>query len=293
MSYEFALYLGSAAKVGTIATALPKAFGHGNLSNGSEIIKALSPYVPPNLRSPTILLLIREGVLRREKAAPTIESMVLRLDSRRSDEFFSAQEAAAKIIEEAGIQSAVNTSKVEVVATIPAEKAIGKRIVEIGSIDGAIRRLIVSSSKRVSVVNPFFDAFGAAAISDALIGRAEKGVQVRVIGRELMGDRGEETRNVQPIQWLYDRFKESGLEDQIEVRDFAKRDASSGQLVYALHSKIVLSDANACYIGSANVTETSLRFNFELGVVLKDELVEPVAQLVGHLWDESTRVFLT
>jgi cardiolipin synthase/putative cardiolipin synthase len=122
------------------------------------------------------------------------------------------------------------------------------------------------------------------------MGRAKKGVQVRVIGRELLDDRGEDTRNILPIQWLYDRFKETGFEEQIEVRDFAKRDSASGQLVYALHSKIVLSDENACYIGSANVTETSLRFNFELGVVLKDELVLPVVQLVDYLWDASTHV---
>ena len=287
MSFEFAFYVRDADKIRTIERDLIHLFEYNRIIRASNILDAVSPYLPPNLKVPMILLFIREGILKQERVSPSIEDCILSLDLKRTREFFSAQYEAALILNEINTCSETPASGIEIVATIPAEKAVGKRILEIGSIDGAIRRLLFSARKTILIVNPFFDIFGAAALSGALLGRAEKGVSIRIIGRELINERGEETENLQPLQWLWDRFNESGLDERLELRDFAKRDPASGRLKYALHSKIVLCDENACYIGSANVTESSLRFNFELGVVLRDEIVHPVSQLVGYLWEAS------
>ncbi|MFQ5906248.1 MAG: phosphatidylserine/phosphatidylglycerophosphate/cardiolipin synthase family protein, partial [bacterium] len=76
----------------------------------------------------------------------------------------------------------------------------------------------------------------------------------------------------------------------LKVRDFSKRDVESGRLTYALHSKIVLVDGSHCYIGSANVTQASLRMNLEIGVVLHGKSVEQVQTLTEQIWEVSVPV---
>lgn len=160
----------------------------------------------------------------------------------------------------------------------------------IGSIDAAIRRLIVRSARHVVVVNPFFDSFGVASIEDALVGRARAGVSIRIVGRELGGAERRPSPSLRPLVWLAERFRELELEDRLEVRDFAKRDPGTGRLTYALHSKIILSDEDACYVGSANITEPGLRMNFELGVVLHGSRVGPIRRLIEHVWRASVPI---
>ncbi len=140
------------------------------------------------------------------------------------------------------------------------------------------------------MVNPFFDHFGAATVEGPLIGRAKKGVRIWIIGRDLLSSAGQSQQNTEPLRWLARRFTESKVQQALQIRDFTERDEDSGRITYALHSKIVLSDETACYVGSANVTETSLRVNFELGVVLQGPPVKPVRELVGLLWNASRPV---
>jgi phosphatidylserine/phosphatidylglycerophosphate/cardiolipin synthase-like enzyme len=40
--------------------------------------------------------------------------------------------------------------------------------------------------------------------------------------------------------------------------------------LYQLHAKMILADADRAYVGSANFTDTSLHYNFELGLYLED-----------------------
>jgi phosphatidylserine/phosphatidylglycerophosphate/cardiolipin synthase-like enzyme len=40
--------------------------------------------------------------------------------------------------------------------------------------------------------------------------------------------------------------------------------------MFQLHAKMVLSDSALAYVGSANLTDTSLHYNFELGVLVED-----------------------
>jgi phosphatidylserine/phosphatidylglycerophosphate/cardiolipin synthase-like enzyme len=43
--------------------------------------------------------------------------------------------------------------------------------------------------------------------------------------------------------------------------------------MYQLHAKMILADDVMAYIGSANFTDTSLHYNFELGVLTEDRAV--------------------
>ena len=57
--------------------------------------------------------------------------------------------------------------------------------------------------------------------------------------------------------------------------------------IYALHSKLFMLDESACNIGGANVTETGLKSNFEIGVVIRGKKVRPILKLLNKLWDGS------
>ena len=43
--------------------------------------------------------------------------------------------------------------------------------------------------------------------------------------------------------------------------------------MFQLHAKMILSDRDAAYIGSANFTDTSLHYNFELGLCVRDRVI--------------------
>ena len=290
MGFQLALYLAEPERVDMIERVVAEVFAESSVARGDDLLERLEQHIEGDLRRPLLLLLLREGVLSKVKAAPTIDEYLLSVNVEKARDFFAAQRTAAKVVAEAGLENYRRTRTVELVATLPAKLALGRDIPGIGSLDAALRRLIVSASSDVWVVNPFFDHFGAASLEGALIGRAKKGVTIRVIGRDLLSTGGQGRESIEPLGWLARRFEAAGVPDNLQIRDFTKRDSESGRLTYALHSKIVIADSKACYVGSANVTETSLRMNFEVGVILYGANVLPVRSLVTHLWNASTKV---
>jgi phosphatidylserine/phosphatidylglycerophosphate/cardiolipin synthase-like enzyme len=74
------------------------------------------------------------------------------------------------------------------------------------------------------------------------------------------------------------------------VWEFTCRDADTGEAQSGLHSQIVISGKDGCYIGSANMTRGSLSRDFELGVELGGKTIEPVRSLVERIWQESVIV---
>src|SRR2546426_6478262 len=239
MGFELALYLKDPQRVDIIEHAIADVFARKQIAEGDDLLKRLEPHIEGDLRRPLVLLLLREGVLNRVKAAPSIDEYLLSLDPAKARAYFGTQRAAAAVVAEAGLGPDRRARDVELVATLPPKLALGKDLPGIGSLDAALRRLIVSASSEVWVVNPFFDHFGAASIRAPLIGRAKKGVKVRIVGRDLLPSNGGASRNMEPLQWLSHHFSESHVQDMLEIRDFTRRDEKPGKIPYALHSKIL------------------------------------------------------
>ena len=58
------------------------------------------------------------------------------------------------------------------------------------------------------------------------------------------------------------------------------------QQLYQLHAKMILADADRAYVGSANFTDTSLHYNFELGVYLEDrDVIARLNALFDYVFD--------
>ena len=56
--------------------------------------------------------------------------------------------------------------------------------------------------------------------------------------------------------------------------------------MYQLHAKMILADATMAYLGSANFTDTSLHYNFELGLYLEDRnMIARLQALFDYVFD--------
>jgi len=84
-------------------------------------------------------------------------------------------------------------------------------------------------------------------------------------------------------------FKKHGFESKIDIRDYFKRDPKSSKHMFAVHSKLLISDDSECYIGSANITATSLYSNFETGIIFNGKEVCKAKALFNSLWQASKR----
>ncbi len=91
MGYELALYLGDPERVGIIERAIADAFSRSRIVSGDELVEGLEAQFAGDLRVPLLLLLLREQVLIKVKAAPSVQDYLLRLDAERARDFFQAQ----------------------------------------------------------------------------------------------------------------------------------------------------------------------------------------------------------
>jgi phosphatidylserine/phosphatidylglycerophosphate/cardiolipin synthase-like enzyme len=60
--------------------------------------------------------------------------------------------------------------------------------------------------------------------------------------------------------------------------------------MFQLHAKMILVDSTSAYIGSANFTDTSLHYNFELGLYIEDrDLLTRLHAIFDYIFDFAAR----
>lgn len=125
-------------------------------------------------------------------------------------------------------------------------------------------RLIMSSKKSLVFLNPYFDKKGLDKLLPYIIEAAKRGVKIRLISRK-----GKETNA------LIETIKKS-IRNNLELKEFG----GSG---YFLHAKCIIADDKAAYIGSANITGTSLGSNLELGVLFTGSKAKQLSQFLDKV----------
>ena len=291
MPDELAVYLRTAERVRSLGDLALKVCGDGAPVRGSDIVSRLSEQLPASLRAPFLWLLVNEGIAERLEGAASIDGYLLNVDPNRLRDYFEDQVRAAEVIERAERRTGSpgrDSRQVEVVATLPPELFPRSDRAEPGSIEPAIKRVIASGRETVWIVNPFFDPFGMVSLVPSIAGAADRGVSVRLITR---GSEEQKAALRSAFDAIRGETRATESISRVEARDLLKRDAT-GRLQYALHSKVVLADEKACYVGSANLTEHGMRHNFELGVVLQGAVVREVKALLQRLWDVSEPLWL-
>lgn len=172
-----------------------------------------------------------------------------------------------------------DSSSAELVATLPADVQ-SKLPKSVRPIRTSIRRYLAEAADTVRIANPYFD--DTEHVLNDLAALPRRGVDLKLVTREVDTD--------DPNQPSVDAIDEiSGqLSDEerkhLFVRDFYDTDRYDVQLG-ATHAKAVIIDEQIAYLGSANLTRLSLTGNFELGVLLRGELVDDVVAVFDAMFD--------
>lgn len=176
---------------------------------------------------------------------------------------------------------------VEFVATLPGGfEPTSSRVRSIPDIASTIRNQVFDADSSVRIANPYFDP-SLELVSD-LASLPQRGVETKLLTRETADEEGD-TRTTLNKMW---NLIDEDHRDNFEVRDLYRWDEKQGSQAFATHAKIVIVDDRICYVGSANLTDTSLSTNFEFGVVVEGEIVGEAAKVFDEVFAYSHPVDL-
>lgn len=196
------------------------------------------------------------------------------------------QQAAAIAANDVPNQPRQNNS-VEFVATLPGGFESSSAVVQsIPDIASTIRSQVFSADSSVRVANPYFDP-SLELVAD-LASLPQRGVDTRLLTRETADEDGDTRATLNRMWDLIDHE----CRENFEVRDLYRWDDSKGAQAFATHAKIVIVDDTVCYVGSANLTDTSLSTNFEFGVVVQGDIVEEAISVFDEVFEYSYPVDL-
>lgn len=176
-------------------------------------------------------------------------------------------------VEEATLEHLERDSshRIDLLYTIPADIDL-----KFGStITGTLVDLMASADEELLIVNPFFTSSGLDLILDAFASAIRRGVRVTIVGRDIeFGKKNNRS--------YYRKIRNSIAADQysllqvVEINTERYPDAS-------LHAKVLVSDRTRAYIGSANITNNSLRSALEVGVGIEGTVVTELAEIIDQL----------
>ena len=179
------------------------------------------------------------------------------------------------------------TDTVEFVATFPGGfEPTSAQVRSIPDIASTIRNQVFAADSLVRIANPYFDP-SLELVAD-LASLPRRGVETRLLTRET-ADREGDTHTTLNKMWelIDERFR-----GNFKVGDLYRWDESQGAQAFATHAKTVIVDDTACYVGSANLTDTSLSTNFEFGVVVEGDIVAEAAAVFDEVFEYSHPVNL-
>ena len=157
-----------------------------------------------------------------------------------------------------------------IVHSLP-EKAVRKKIVNgRGSLLWNYMNMISESRKRVRILNPFFSSDVASILRDFLPPAITRGARVEIISRDILnGD------NFRALTTILSNLP-AQARGRVRIYEFPR------ELGY-LHAKVLTVDSAKAYIGSANLTDISLKNSFELGVVITGDGVREIDSIIDTL----------
>lgn len=133
----------------------------------------------------------------------------------------------------------------------------------------AIAGLLGEASASVRVFSPYVDP-----TFTALLMRVGPRVPVKIVTTAFDG------RSVRPNPVL----ERCAMDRALEVR-YVVEHRHKAQM-FQMHAKLVCVDARAAYVGSSNLTDTSIHYNLELGLLTRDPAeVASLEALFSFVWE--------
>ena len=281
MDYELAILIKNKYLLNKIQTALEHIFADSDIVKADEILNAFKEMtIDSNTAESVIYILMNNSILIKEKSNKRINSYYFTINDSEYKTYFIEQEKYSL----ATIQTLPPLSKnlSELVITYPNDNKF-ERVHGLKLLYPSLKRMIKQSKQNIDIINPFFDAEGTEKVLIELISAAQRGVKINIVTREY-----STSKNLtQCINRIIQCFKEKELTSLISIRNYYVK---TGSTFYSIHSKIIIVDNNKCYIGSANLTSSSMSSNLELGVILENNDVKTVKRIFNNLWSVAEHV---
>jgi phosphatidylserine/phosphatidylglycerophosphate/cardiolipin synthase-like enzyme len=153
---------------------------------------------------------------------------------------------------------------------VPLRDALRTRAPELLATADVFRRLLEEARTSIKIFSPYVDP--------AFTGLAEA---VRA-PMQIVTTLRETRMRSSPV---LERFASSR---PLAVRYLHERQASAQ--MFQLHAKTILADGERAYVGSANLTDTSLHYNFEMGLLIEDRaIVERLEKVFDYVFGFAAR----
>lgn len=228
---------------------------------GNDILDILNQYT--DVDSPHLYHLMEEGALSVKEPASNIKGYKFELVN---------SEMNLGLIKQLFLDSkGTDELSFNIVANSPPFESFNR--VDLPKIFPRLIRLINSADSELLITNPYFDQETMQEINKPLAYAEKHGVEIKML---LRSDEVPEEPSA-----LIETLKHG------ELRKFGGRERDKK---YFLHSKLLIADGERAYIGSANLTTTSLGANSEIGVIIDGEEIKEVKKYFDILWDEAKPV---
>lgn len=244
--------------------------------------EGVSEFVGDNIHDDVVRLvlsrLVRAGAAERMRGE---QRTAFRLDNGRVIQSFSV----ARSVLLARDQLHSHATDVEFVCTLPANDPAFelKDPVDFGfgQITSRLLALCGRASDSLIVFGPFLETGGIEWLLPGLEGALRSGVEVAVVSRELEKSGGKFAA-LRPLVEAEDEHP-----GHLEIYDYYADANGLERPLYTLHSKLVIVDGEAAYVGSANFTTYGFDEYFEVGVIVEGESVADLFDLCGFLVSNS------
>jgi len=129
-----------------------------------------------------------------------------------------------------------------------------------------LTRLVRNAEAELLVVTPFFTRFGVESFVDHLAQATSRGVSVTILTRDATGD----GNNAEYINTIRETIAETGNDRNLQVCEYASQQGR-------LHAKALIADKERAYVGSANLTNYSLKEAIEIGLIVEGVAVSELS----------------
>ncbi len=143
---------------------------------------------------------------------------------------------------------------------------------QLGDLDHFVRLLCSSATANLFLVAPYLSSAGLEALRAPIATSAQRGAWIRLVTGNLDDRNGANRRAVQTLV--------EGPEGAL-IRTRLRVLTATDKLPALIHAKIVLADHKQGYLGSANLSQSAMDHNFELGVALPPEQVRSLQALLS------------
>ena len=180
-------------------------------------------------------------------------------------------------------------SSIELCISIPPfEKVTLDRILEtnrinIITIESAFKKMIKNSKENIKICSPFFEYNGWERLEFEFVDFLKKGGNIKIICRNFSNG----FRSKKDKTFFINYLKNMGFGENIEFREYH---FERNQIESSTHAKLFISDKSEAYIGSGEIRKNSYDKNFEMGVLLKGDIVKDIERVFDYMFDSSKQV---